>query len=145
MNPLLPNGLEKPSRAARLLAKAVTRKERREFLRKKSAGKQKRGYGGSNWPAAKAACLKRDGGRCIFRCLTQHIGVTVHHWQRTVGAGGKNDLTNLVVLCAIHHDHAHIGGLSKDEIRDRLVSLHGPSVLVPEQVTAPQAEGETAA
>ncbi len=36
-----------------------------------------------------------------FACGTS-LDLEIHHW-RTKGAGGDNDLTNLICLCANHH------------------------------------------
>ncbi|HXI18333.1 MAG TPA: HNH endonuclease [Chloroflexota bacterium] len=119
----------KQGTAERLRTKETARRERRAANLSRSRQKQRTTYGGSDWPKAKAACLARDGHRCIFRCVNQLLAVTAHHWNKTVGAGGKNDLPNLAALCAFCHDAAHAGRIGRESIRQCLIELHGPSAV----------------
>lgn len=128
----------KPSRTLRKTMEFARRLSRRQALARASEKKRRTTYGGSDWPLAKERCLKRDGYRCVFNerglpCpgneFLPWLGVEVHHWQRTVGAGGKNALTNLVTLCVGCHEAAHAGVISRDRIRQRLIVLYGPSAV----------------
>jgi 5-methylcytosine-specific restriction endonuclease McrA len=121
----------KPARAPRLVAKQASRLSRREALKKASAKKQRTEYGARNstpkWGDAKDRCRIRFNYRCAFagtkRCDTPTLGLTPHHWDRTVGAGGDNRDENLILLCASCHDKAHAGHLDRTTIWWRLIDL----------------------
>jgi 5-methylcytosine-specific restriction endonuclease McrA len=117
----------KPARADRILAKAEQQEKRRMRLSRLSRQKQRTSYGTDRtapvqetWPQFKRRILARDGHRCLFRCGTQNVGVTVHHWPRTVGAGQKNDEWACLALCSACHDDAHSGRLHKQAIALRM-------------------------
>jgi hypothetical protein len=131
-SPALPfNPQPKTPRTPRLVAKQASRLSRREALKKASAKKQRTDYGARNgtpkWGDAKARCRIRFHHRCAFagtkRCLSPTLGLTPHHWDRTVGAGGDNRDENLILLCASCHDKAHAGHLDRETIWFRLVEL----------------------
>lgn len=121
----------KPLRTPRLLAKQASRLTRRAAMRRASANKQRTDYGARNgtpkWGDAKDRCRIRFHSRCAFagtaRCSTPTLGLTPHHWQRTVGAGGDNRDENLVLLCAACHEAAHAGHLDRTAIWWRLIDL----------------------
>jgi len=123
VSPLLDDA-EVPERVRRALTKEARRQQRRIENAKKTAAKVRNEHGGKDWRLKNGLCRQRDGNRCVFRCQSQRLGVQVHHWRRTVGAGGKNDLIGLVCLCAWCHDGAHTGRISRGQIRDALLALH---------------------
>ena len=57
-------------------------------------------------------CLERDGYQCrgCGRKLDKSM-LTAHH-IKTIGAGGSDDLNNLITVCSICHGKIHNGNLS---------------------------------
>lgn len=118
-------------KAALLLEKEQAKRQRAVERQKASRQKQKTEYGARNgtakWGTTKRAVALRFHGRCLFagtsRCSTPQLGLVVHHWQRTVGAGGDNSPEGLALLCSFCHAAAHDGHLSRADIRARLVVL----------------------
>jgi 5-methylcytosine-specific restriction endonuclease McrA len=55
--------------------------------------------------ALRERVLKRDGYRCVY-CGAADDGLEVHHVV-PVAEGGKNGLSNVVVVCRACHANAH--------------------------------------
>jgi predicted nucleic acid-binding protein len=68
-------------------------------------------------PALRRAVLARDRHRCTVPCCTHATFVDVHHVQPRA-EGGRNEASNLLVLCSAHHRAVHRGelliGLERD-------------------------------
>lgn len=47
-----------------------------------------------------------------------------HHLQ-TRGAGGDDDLTNLITLCPAHHDLVHTGVIPLEVLQSIMTKLYG--------------------
>lgn len=110
-----------PMRAARKQKPGKhTRTKEEEAARAKSEPFRE-GYG-AGWRSARKACIARTGGACAvcgravyvsdnrggWRKVRRDFG-GVHH-LRPLSAGGTNDQSNLVVLCAECHGRAHKKG-----------------------------------
>lgn len=68
-------------------------------------------------PALRRAVLARDRRRCTVPGCTHATFVDVHHVQPRA-EGGRNEASNLLVLCSAHHRAAHRGELLIDLERD---------------------------
>jgi hypothetical protein len=68
-------------------------------------------------PALRRAVLGRDRHRCTVPGCTHATFVDVHHVQPR-SEGGRNEASNLLVLCSAHHRAAHRGELLIDRERD---------------------------
>jgi hypothetical protein len=68
-------------------------------------------------PALRRAVLARDRHRCTVPGCTHATFVDVHH-LRPRAEGGRNEASNLRVLCSAHHRAAHQGELLIDLERD---------------------------
>jgi 5-methylcytosine-specific restriction endonuclease McrA len=58
----------------------------------------------AGWNRLRKLALKRDGHRCVVCGATE--GLQVHH-RVPIAAGGAHVLSNLIVLCRVHHRAAH--------------------------------------
>ncbi len=68
-------------------------------------------YGSAEWKRLRAACIQRDGGRCVARdCKTPDRGhggrLTADHIVER-RKGGPDALTNLRTLCALCDGRRH--------------------------------------
>jgi hypothetical protein len=68
-------------------------------------------------PALRRAVLARDRHRCTVPGCTHATFVDVHHVQPR-SEGGRNEASNLLVLCSAHHRAVHRGELLIDIERD---------------------------
>lgn len=92
----------KPSRIERLRAKEAQRQAKRAANKRQTFQKHHTTYGGSDWQAAKARIWLRDKGRCLLCDRRVPDGTAPHHIKK-VAAGGKNEDTNLILLCPLCH------------------------------------------
>ena len=99
-------GVPKASRAMRLEKQEVARQARLKANLKRSAEKRRTSYGShkgdADWQETKKRIYVRDRGRCLVCGQRVPIGTPPHHLVK-VGAGGKNDDPNLVLLCRKCH------------------------------------------
>ena len=110
----------KPARTPGVERLQQRRVRRRSHLRRASERKRRTMYGGSDWPEARAACLRRDGWRCL---ICQRPAATAHHLV-SVGAGGKNDLNNLFSVCQLCHARIHDGHVARQRLYDLLTERY---------------------
>ena len=63
---------------------------------------------------------ERDIGICLYGFMAKDGcsgGLEVHHIN-TRGSGGGDTEDNLILLCRLHHNRAHQGLISKQQLRD---------------------------
>jgi len=69
---------------------------------------------------------ERDG-YCLWGLVKQDGcsgGIDGDHID-TRGSGGDDDLTNVITLCRRHHNEAHAGRITKEQLRATLSRFHG--------------------
>lgn len=71
--------------------------------------------------------VRRRDGYCLAGLFLKDgcvEGFDVHH-IKTRGSGGDDDRTNMLCLCRKHHQDAHSGRITKQQLRDWLKELYG--------------------
>jgi 5-methylcytosine-specific restriction endonuclease McrA len=88
-------------------------------------------------PALRRAVLTRDRHRCRVPGCTHATFVDVHHVQPR-SEGGRNEASNLVVLCSAHHRATHRGGLLLHREREGAFTFRHPDGAAYGSPTAPR-------
>ena len=121
-------GVPKPSRALHLEKQEVARQARLKANLKRSAEKRRTSYGShkgdADWQETKKRIYVRDRGRCLVCGQRVPIGTPPHHLVK-VGAGGKNDDPNLVLLCGVCHARADEYRITRATLQSYLTERHG--------------------
>jgi 5-methylcytosine-specific restriction endonuclease McrA len=69
--------------------------------------------------AFRCAVFKRDGYKCVFCNITEHLDA--HHIiNRNLMPDGGYVLDNGVTLCELHHLMAEMGDIAANEIRKKI-------------------------
>jgi hypothetical protein len=90
-------------------------------------------------PLLRRALERRDGHQCQFPGCTNRRNLHAHHVRHWVH-GGRTDLTNLVLLCPVHHRAVHERGWRIVIEPDGRFSFHPPDRAMTIAAEAPDPE-----